>query len=77
MMAKDKEKDISTQMFLLKLRIAVREVGGPTAASREWDVAPQHIGSALSGRKLPTPRILEVMGYEPVKQILYRYKEVK
>ena len=72
-----KKEDISTQMFLLKLRTAVREAGGSSEAGRTWGVAPQHIGSALSGAKLPTKRILEVMGYKPVKEILYRYKEIK
>lgn len=77
MMAKKKEADISTVMFLLKLRTAVREAGGSAEAGRAWGVAPQHIGSALSGAKLPTKRILEVMGYEPVKNITYRYRGIK
>ena len=47
-MAKKKEADISTQMFLLKLRTAVRIAGGSAEAGRQWGVAPQHIGSALS-----------------------------
>ena len=77
MMAKEKEADISTQMFLLKLRTAVRKAGGSAEAGRVWGVAPQHIGSALSGAKLPAKRILEVMGYEPVIKILYRYKALE
>ena len=71
------EDDISTQMFLLKLRTAVRRAGGSAEAGRKWGIAPQHIGSALSGAKLPIKRILEVMGYESIKNITYRYKAVK
>ena len=71
------DQGITTKQFRAKLAAAVRDEGGSTAAGLAWDVAPQHIGSALSGAKLPTPRILEAMGYESVKEILYRYKEVK
>jgi len=71
------DQGITTNQFLSKLAAAVKDAGGSAAAGLEWGVAPQHIGSAMSGAKLPTRRILEVMGYKPVKEILYRYKEVK
>ena len=71
------DQGITSVQFRRKLSLVVKDAGGPAKAAREWGVAAQHIGSAMSGTKLPTPGILKAMGYEPVKEILYRYKEVK
>ena len=71
------DQGITTKQFRRELAIAVRNAGGSTEAGKLWDVAPQNVGSAISGTKLPTKRILEVMGYTPVKEIKYRYKRIE
>ena len=72
-----KDNSISTSKFLRELKKEVDRLGGPVKAGRVWDIHYQHISSALSTAKLPIKSILIAMGYEAVKDISYRYKEVK
>jgi len=65
---------ISTKQFLNKLRAEVKRLGGQTAAAEEWGTHAQHIGGALMGHRTPSPIILNAMGYEPIKEIQYRYR---
>jgi hypothetical protein len=70
------DQGITTKAFITKLRNRVAELGGPTAAAKVWGVWQQQVTNATSGDKLPTRKIVEGMGYESVKEIRYRYKEL-
>ena len=70
------DQGITTTAFIGKLCNAVRDLGGSVAAAKEWGVWPQQVTNAISGDKLPAPKIVEAMGYTPVKEIRYRYKEL-
>ena len=72
-----KDNTIGTTKFLRELRKEVDRLGGPVKAGRAWGVHYQHISSALSTAKRPIKSILTAMGYESVREINYRYKEVK
>ena len=70
------DQGITTKAFITKLRNAVDDLGGTVAAAKEWGVWQQQVTNAMSGAKLPTRKIVEGMGYTPVKEIRYRYKEL-
>ena len=72
-----KKEGISAAKFLAKLTAEVKRLGGPSKAAPVWGVDQQRISQACNGSKLPGKIILEQMGYDYVKDISYRYKEVK
>ena len=65
---------ISTNQFLNKVRAEVKRLGGQVAAAEVWGMNAQHIGGAIRGERTPSPIILNAMGYEPIKEIKYRYR---
>ena len=70
------DQGITTKAFLKKIRAAVDDIGGSVAAAKKWGVWQQQVTNAISGDKLPAPKIVAAMGYTPVKEIRYRYKEL-
>ncbi len=72
-----KDKSIGSTVFLKKLEARVTKLGGPAAAARKWGAIPQNVSNAMSASKLPNKAILDGMGYEPIKEIKYRYKPIE
>lgn len=72
----DFNKSITTKAFISRLRIAVRELGGPIEASKAWGVPYQRISNAIHGYALPSEGILKAMGFRSLKAISYRYEEL-
>ena len=72
-----KIEGISTNSFIKKLVKKVDELGGPERAGVEWGEYPSVIREAIKTQRLPSPNILKGMGFEKVRHINYRYKEVK
>ena len=73
----DVTESITTKAFKPELRLDVKDLGGVLSAARVWDVPYQRISNTINSDVLPAQGILEAMGYESVKTINYRYKEVK
>ena len=68
---------ITTNQMMSRLQREVKESGGQAALARHWGISPQSISNALTGQKLPSPAILSMLSLEPIKEIYYRYKEIK
>ena len=68
---------ITTNQMMSRLQKKVKDSGGQAQLARCWGISPQSINNALTGQKLPSPAILAMLKLEPIKEIYYRYKELK
>ena len=68
---------MTTKQMIKRLKDRVAEYGGQAELSRHWGVTPQSISNAITQHKLPSKAILECLGLSAVKEIRYRYKEMK
>ena len=66
---------ISTKQFLAKFQREVKGLGGSTEAAKHFKVTKAFINNVLTGRELPSKKILEPMGLIAKKNIKYRYEE--
>lgn len=71
------DEGITAKQMLKRLKDKVSEYGGQAELSRHWGVTPQSISNALTCAKLPSPAILKLLKLSPVKEIRYRYKELR
>ena len=80
-MRKISEMTISSKKMIAMLSNLVREVGGPEAASElwtdeNWTISASFIRQVMTGAVRPGKNLCELLGYEPVKEIKYRYRRV-
>jgi len=68
---------ITTNQMMSRLQREVKDNGGQAALARYWGISPQSINNALTGQKLPSPAILNMLSLEPIKEISYRYRKIK
>lgn len=71
------DKGITTNQFLREFKEMVDDMGGVQTAANKLGLYSQNVYNILAGDRLPGKVILTAMGYEPVKEIKYRYKRVK
>lgn len=68
---------ISKKQFDVKLRKKVKELGGTDKAAEFFGISPSFMRNILACRDVPSAKFCAKMKLEPVRDIKYRYKEVK
>jgi len=68
---------ISKIQFDAKLRKKVKELGGTDNAAEFFEISPSFMRNILACRDVPSAKFCLKMKLEPVREIKYRYKEVK
>ena len=68
---------ISKKQFDALLRKRVKELGGTDNAAEFFDISPSFMRNILAARDVPSKKVCAKMGLKPVKEIKYRYEEVK
>ena len=75
-------KTISIKAIKKKVGQAVDDVGGFRMAADkwstiEWGMTASYLRGVVNGPELPSKKLCMVIGFEPIKEIKYRYREIK
>lgn len=73
---------ISTSAITRKLGHAVLAAGGFRVAADlwsndKWEITASYLRGVVNGGERPSRKLCKVIGFEPVKEIKYRYREIK
>lgn len=63
---------LTTDEFLKRLAATIEAEGSQTAFAKKHDVSLSYLNDMLRGRKAPSTKVLDALGYEAVT--LYRKK---
>lgn len=76
------KKTISTTAMQKKIRQAVFDNGGPKRSAAKWSnskwqISASYLRQVITGATKPSKPLCAAIGFEPVKEIKYRYREIK
>jgi len=69
--------DMTHQQLLRRLQAACDEAGSQTAFAEALRVRPQFISNVLAGRRQPSAKLLEALGYRRVERVAVSYEPVR
>ena len=80
-MANISEMTISKETMKAKVKNIVDQLGGAEAAAinwscDEWTISASYLRQVITGAVKPGKRLCLQVGYEPVKEIKYRYRKL-
>ncbi len=72
-----KKKIITNDQYLVRLRKAIKDIGGPAAAGRAWGVHKGNVSNAALDNIPPGPKILSAIGLKkrPTKMV-HTFEEI-
>ncbi len=75
-------KTLSVDAVKKKIRTAVSEKGGFRRAAEkwstdDWQISATYLRGVVNGPERPSKRLCLVIGFELIKEVKYRYREIK
>lgn len=70
-------ESISKKQFDARLKKKVKELGGSNGAAKFFEISPSFMRNILACRDVPSAAFCKKMGLKPVREIKYRYENIK
>ena len=72
----DKIPAMTHAQLLRRLQAACDEAGSQTAFAQRLGVRPQFVNNVLAGRREPSARLLEALGYRRIERTSVTYERI-